>query len=81
MEYYYRDYPSLFSGSWDIPACITKGNTKADISQTMLKCIFSFMSRQAGCESLVKFSFAVTLMLLTTPNHGCLRILDYYGYM
>ena len=56
MEYYYRDYPSLFSGSWDIPACITKGNRKADTLQIMVKCGFSFRSRQAGCESLIKFS-------------------------
>jgi len=24
VEYYYREFPSLFSGSWDIPACITR---------------------------------------------------------
>ena len=26
VEFYYRDFPSLFTGSWDTPARITRGN-------------------------------------------------------
>jgi len=41
VEHYYRDFPSLFTGSWDIPACISKGRfTNAGTSQMLVKCLF-----------------------------------------